>query len=162
MKPGHAKPRGGAVDNFLIRARDRVIRYLGTSPERLSALSASACVCCVSSLPAGGNFPLDVALILTVMTPPVIVQSSQLSIPGARTDWGTISSFSCSLHPDTSIYFAMRLIRSPPRGRTQSASDQLTYSYKGRGPDTCMFTFTHWCRCRLRCECRKGVRPRGS
>ena len=96
LKPGHAKPRSGAVDNFLIRAPGRVIRYLGASPERSERF---ACVRCVSSLPAGGNFPLDVALILTVMTPSLVVQSSQLSVPGARRDWGTISSFSCSLHP---------------------------------------------------------------
>ena len=54
VKPGpYAKPRGGAVDNFLIRARDRVIRYLDASPERSQRFCLP--VCAVSSSPTGGN-----------------------------------------------------------------------------------------------------------
>jgi hypothetical protein len=52
------------------------------------------------------------------MTPSVVVQSSQLSVPSLHRDWGAISSFSSSLHLDT-----LYLLRHTPYLLTPSQED---------------------------------------
>jgi hypothetical protein len=105
VKPGPCKASRWRVDNFLIRTHDRVIRYLGASLSALSALPM-----CTVFLPYP---PVEI-----VMTPSVVVQSSQLSVPSLRRDWGAISSFSCSLHLDTRY-----LLRHAPYPLTSSRED---------------------------------------